>query len=202
MSHLFYELAHWSTALNNSISENLLDNCEKVNDIDFYFVPPENDTFPCYIVINGRSQLLFELNDINPSLCELKSWMERATRMSSRNVPCPEIVNLDCIGKVISIALIPGSWYKDRSDVISLLTVTDADSDTPIVSCLCYSLRTVGRLYGALWKALISNELLFSDPRHWLDRERYNRDQKLSCAERMKNEIHSETLEIRIKNYI
>lgn len=198
MSRFFVEFKEWSTAFNESTSKITDNTSGEVEDIDFRFGPPARNGLPCFIAVNGREQLLFELSDIDPPFTELRRWMERSTRLSSLDRLNPEMVSIDCIGRVVTLSLVPASWADDGDEMWSLLTVTESGSRKPLVKSFCRAYQTVGRFYRALLSATERYEKEFSDPSRWEDPERFNGMEERSCAERIREELRSETIEIRI----
>jgi len=199
MSRFFIEFKKWSEAYSDSLSAILENTFGEVEDVDFRFGPPKGNGLPCYITVKRRERLLFEISDIDPPFKELRLWMERATRLSSLSRMNPEMVSLDCGGRVLTLSLIPASWdNEDHPDMLSLLVVTESGCRRPIIKVFCRSLQTVGRLYRALMEATRTYGKEFSDPSRWKDPERFNGLEERTCAERIREELRSDLLEIRL----
>ncbi len=199
MSRFLIEFKKWSEAYSDALSVINGDTQGEVDEIGFRFGPPRRSGLPCYIIINGRERLLFELSDIDPPFEELRRWMERATRLSSLSRLAPEMISLDCGDREVTLSLIPASWdKKGGADMVSLLVVTESESSRPLVKNFCRATQTVGRLYRALMRATKLYVREFSDPSRWKDRERFDPMEERSCAERIREELCSETIEIRI----
>ncbi len=200
MSHFLIEFKKWSEAYSDALSVINDETQGEVDDVDFRFGPPRRSGLPCFIIINGREQPLFELSDINPPFKELRSWMERATQLSSLSRLAPEMISLDCGGHEVTLSLIPASWEgRNGTDMLSLFVVTESGCAHPLVKSFCRSFRTVGRLYCALMEMTRNYERDFSDPSRWKDSQRFDPMEERSCAERMREELHSETVELRTR---